>query len=203
MIQIKVGRLTLGRILDVRLHSRAKVECVCDCGNTKPIRWDHLKYGETLSCGCLHTEMLQRRNTIHGQSSTRTYKIWTGMRTRCNNPKCKAYPNYGGRGIKVCERWDSFENFLEDVGEIPKGMEIDRINNDGNYELGNVRVATRKINVANRRNTLTVEIDGQTKTLAEWCENNGVNYKTAHERMRRGWTPQEAVASHFDSGHQE
>jgi len=115
------------------------------------------------------------------------------MRQRCNNPNCEAFPDYGGRGIKVCPRWDSFEAFLKDVGEIPKGMEIDRINNDGNYEPGNVRIVKRKVNINNTSRNRYLEIDGQTKTLAEWCEQFGIKYMIAFDRLASGWDAKKAL----------
>lgn len=89
---------------------------------------------------------------IYGMSGTRIYKTWTEMNYRCYNPNCKAYKNYGGRGIKVCKRWrNSFENFCADMGDKPKGLTLERINNDRNYEPGNCKWATYKENLNNRR----------------------------------------------------
>jgi len=190
MIQIKVEMLTLGEIKDTRLKSNSLVVCKCECGKEKLIRWHDIQRGHCTSCGCKRHKPF---NKTHGQSGTKTYTTWKGMRQRCNNPNCEAFPDYGGRGIKVCPRWDSFEAFLKDVGEIPKGMEIDRINNDGNYEPGNVRIVKRKVNINNTSRNRYLEIDGQTKTLAEWCEQFGIKYMIAFDRLASGWDAKKAL----------
>jgi hypothetical protein len=97
----------------------------------------------------------------HGQSETREYAAWTAMRERCNNPNCYNYPKYGARGIKVCERWNTYENFIADMGPRPPGLSIERIDNDGNYEPGNCKWATKLEQSRNRRNCYTAEQDAQ------------------------------------------
>lgn len=116
--------------------------CKCICGIERLIRPSALKLGITK--GCPHC------NSTHKMAGSPTYKIWVGMLTRCNNSKVKIYPRYGGRGIKVSAEWHNFENFYKDMGERPAGLELDRINNDGNYEVGNCRWVTRKENTNNR-----------------------------------------------------
>jgi hypothetical protein len=135
----RFGQLTV-------IHEAAKIDqyrafkLKCDCGNVCIVKLNALrKSNPTQSCGCLQIAALGNRRT-HGYSRTPTYSIWSGMRKRCENQMDGSYPNYGGRGIQVCERWHKFENFLADMGERPSDRhEIDRINNDGNYEPGNVR----------------------------------------------------------------
>jgi hypothetical protein len=117
------------------------------------------------------------------------------MRTRCNNPNQPGWPNYGGRGITVCERWDSFENFLVDMGQMPgRGYSIDRIDNDGNYEPGNCRWATRAEQSSNTSRNVLVTHNGITKTLTQWSDDLGLNRGTVRTRYhRQGKTPRQAL----------
>jgi hypothetical protein len=121
-------------------------ECKCECGYVGRVRPDHLTKGKSRGCYYCNT-----RSTTHGYSRTSTYKIWQGMLTRCYNSKAESYYLYGERGISVCERWSKFEFFLTDMGECPKGMCLDRIDPDGNYELRNCRWTTTQENLKNRR----------------------------------------------------
>lgn len=131
-------------------------KCVCDCGIVKTLRGSNIKSGHTKSCGCLHKEVVIKALTKHGHNTRKrtspTYSTRYAMINRCSNPKANKYKYYGGRGITVCDRWlESFENFLEDMGERPPGTTIDRIDNDGNYEPSNCCWATPKQQVQNRR----------------------------------------------------
>ena len=132
--------------------------CQCECGKETVSRIYDLVRGNIQSCGCLRDDLLRERSRTHGYGARdRTkrhplYGLWLNMKNRCENTKALEYRNYGGRGIRVCERWQSsFENFLADIGERPPGTSLDRINNDGNYEPGNVRWATRREQSLNRR----------------------------------------------------
>lgn len=137
--------------------------CRCSCGKVVDVRADHLRSGRMKSCGCLRREISSQVHTTHGHARPGrrdpAYKAWADMIQRCTNPRDAQWPNYGGRGITVCQRWrDSFESFLADVGPRPlgrvggrAGFSIDRINNDGGYEPGNVRWATPKEQRANQR----------------------------------------------------
>ena len=123
-----------------------------------------------------------------------TYNIWTGMRQRCGDPNCKLYKWYGGRGIKVCDRWDDFKNFLMDMGKRPEGYSIDREDNDGNYTPDNCRWVSREINMRNRRNTFFVEVEGQKVPLVELCGGYGKRYKTVWHRIQKAdWDVMKAL----------
>lgn len=132
----------------------------------------------------------------HGRkgSHSPTFNCWARMIQRCTNPKHTRYAEYGARGITVCERWLVFTHFLADMGETPSGLTLERINNDGNYEPGNCRWATIREQQNNRRSSVHVTIGGTTRTIAEWAEWSGVNYKTLWGRLSRGMDPQEALA---------
>ncbi len=125
--------------------------CKCECGNEKISKGIAIRLGTSRQCKSCSYNQLSKSKKKHDMRHTRIYRIWTGMLSRCNNEKEISYKNYGARGIKVCERWFKFENFLEDMGECPIGYQIDRTNNDGNYEPGNCKWVTPKENANNTR----------------------------------------------------
>lgn len=125
--------------------------CCCDCGKLALVNSSNLTRGIIKSCGCLLKEHIAAKFTTHGHSSGRTYSIYKNMRSRCHNPKATSYRWYGALGVKVCERWSSFENFLADMGKAPRGLQLDRIDPCGNYEPSNCRWATPKEQANNKR----------------------------------------------------
>jgi hypothetical protein len=148
----KFGRLTAVRDIAIIKGQGAQWLCRCDCGNEAKIIAKRLKSGHTRSCGCLHTEAVRRPRT-HGGSQTNAYSSWQNMISRCTHPSYPSYEHYKARGITVCDRWKSFENFLADMGERPGGFReysLERIDNDKGYEPGNCCWATWKEQAKNR-----------------------------------------------------
>jgi hypothetical protein len=139
--------------------------------------------------------MLRARNTTHGKAHTRTYKCWRNMKARCLNPSSKHFARYGGRGIRVCDRWMKFENFVSDMGDAPIGLTIERINNDGDYAPGNCRWASISEQANNKSNTVRLTHAGRVMTLRDLSEELGANYFTLHHQLkRRGLSTEEVVA---------
>lgn len=173
--------------------------CQCKCGTQKEIRSSDLVQGKVNSCGCEHTDRIAKSATTHGMKKTRTYSSWQAMKNRCN----RLNQDYSARGITYDKSWESFENFYLDMGEVPEGMSLDRIDVNGNYEKNNCRWATRKQQANNTRANVFIEHDGKRQTLAEWAEELNMNYDTLRARVVRykwsieraftkGNTPEEA-----------
>lgn len=148
---------------------------ICFCGKEFIGRKDRIKIGKKRSCGCLN----------HKLSKTNEYKIWVAMRSRCSCVTGSSYKNYGGRGIRVCERWNSFTNFLSDMGPRPsKNHSIDRINNDGNYEPSNCRWATWKEQQSNRRTSYKILYGGWVFSFNDMCILENVDSGTMSRRLK-------------------
>ena len=187
--------------LVVTEQSGATCKVDCDCGTKgKTISYLYnLPSGKITSCGCIQREA-RRVASKHGEkrkgSITTEYEIWSGMLKRCLNPNCKAFPAYGGRGITVAPEWRDYLSFLHDVGRRPSPRhQLDRIDNDGNYEPGNVAWNTSKQNNRHRRDSRLITVNGKTATIAEWAESVGMSYWKLYQRIvRDGWTPERAVS---------
>lgn len=180
---------------------------VCDCGTHKIVPEVHLRAGSTQSCGCLRNERMKAVLGTHGharrgRNRSREYGAWSKMTQRCTNPDDHRWGYYGGRGIKVCEAWlASFEQFLADVGPKPTSKHsLGRLDNDGDYEPGNVRWETPLQQARNRRDTVFVTVHGESKTLAEWAALFGVDYYVAYHRIKAGWTPEKALSTAVKKG---
>lgn len=190
---MKFGRLD---VISINKNNGKRIRwlCHCECGKEIVVDGCSLRTGNTKSCGCLKKEIIGARRRTHGKANTRVYRIWTGIHTRCTNksdPRCSIY---GGRGIKVCERWNCFENFLADMGEPPDDTySIDRIDPNGDYEPNNCRWSTAKQQSNNRRNNHRVEYQGKTQTLAQWSEETGISSPTLSYRLRHGWSASDAL----------
>jgi hypothetical protein len=170
--------------------------CRCDCCTEKTVRGSHLSQGLIISCGCKRKARLLSGvvNKTHGKSKTREALIWQGIRNRCFNHNNHAFSRYGGRGITVCDRWNSFENFLLDMGECPKGHSIERIDVDGNYEPLNCKWIPLSDQANNRRNTIYVNASGDKKPISIIAEECGVNRGSLYYyHVRKGFPVQFAI----------
>lgn len=183
------------------VKGRAMWLCQCDCGQIRTVAGSHLRNGNTTSCGCLQKEKTIDNNkarSTHGMCRTHIHRIWLHIKDRCGNEKCKSYMNYGGRGITICDEWkDDFQTFYDYVSKLPhfeeEGYSIDRINNDGNYEPGNVKWSTTKEQANNKRSNRVLEAFCEKHTVAEWSEKLGISDKTIMSRLRRGLSAEDAL----------
>lgn len=194
----KFGRLTVLEVLPSLPGKKtfARCRCKCDCGKETICRFNNLDTGTTKSCGCLYRET--RGIKTHGMSQSSEYASWSLAKDRCFNVNNKKWADYGGRGITMCKEWRaSFQAFIDCMGRKPTPKhEIDRIDNNGNYEPGNCRWATRSEQNSNQRRYRQIEHDGQAKSLHGWCIHFGeVQYATAKTRVRKGIDPITACAT--------
>lgn len=172
-------------------------KCKCDCGKTKEIAAGNLTGGKTHSCGCLQKIMASESSKTHGESKTKLYRIWKGMRTRCYNPNSRAYKNYGGRGILVCDEWEHYEAFKTWAIQngYSEGLTIERIDNDGMYEPGNCEWISLSSQTKNTRRNHYIVYDGRRMTLSDWSKELGGNPNLVTTRLQRGWSEEDAVTT--------
>jgi hypothetical protein len=185
----RFGRLVVTRRVAVP-GQRPQWMCNCDCGKTSIARTGDLRSGRHRSCGCLRTESI----TKHGGWKTLTYSSWMSMRDRCFNPNSPHYDRYGGRGITICKRWQSFAHFRDDLGERPSARHtLERVNNDGNYEPSNCRWATRLEQSYNRSFSRILTIDDRAMCVAEWATELNWPQDRIRSRLKLGWSDRQAL----------
>lgn len=170
--------------------------CVCNCGGNVRVRAKSLKKGTTRSCGCFQRESASKVNTTHGLSKSKEFMSWAAMHTRCTNPNQESFANYGARGISVCERWNSFENFLADMGPKPSPRHtIERMDNERGYNPTNCRWATRAEQNTNTRQNRYLTFKGKTMALSQWAREVGLTGSALTARLNRGWSIDDALTT--------
>lgn len=186
------GRLEVTEFVG-RYGRRFYYRCRCDCGNHVVVDNSNILYGRknSKSCGCLNRELI----TKHGRYLDPVYGIWAAIRDRCGNPNSAGYVDYGGRGIKVCERWQSFENFYADIGHArpSSSHSLDRIDNNGGYCLENCKWSTWQEQAYNRRSNRFLIYNGETHCLTEWAKLRKLTQLTLRGRLKRNWPLGEAL----------
>lgn len=186
-----------GNLLVVEQVARAPIKwkCICDCGSEKIVTSAALTKGQTRSCGCFRRKVLATSGVKHGMHGTGAWLSWSDMIKRCTNPRADAYKHYGGRGIKVCERWLEFANFYADMGARPQGMSIERRDVDGNYEPSNCEWMPLSDQANNKRRTVRVVLGGKEMSLSVACKQLGLNYNRIRDRIKTlGWTFERAIS---------
>lgn len=196
----KFNRLTVVERRGSNKEQRPLWLCRCDCGSEKLISGKSLRNGHAQSCGCYNRDLTAIRNARHGYAARGSklpeHNVWCRMRQRCANPKCSDFPLYGGRGIKVCERWDSFDAFISDMGMRPsRKHSIDRIDVNGNYEPGNCQWSTVEAQANNKRNTRHLTLNGETKRLRDWAMALGIKRSTLQDRLSMGWSDERTLTT--------
>ena len=172
------------------------VICRCDCGTVRNVMAAALRKGNSLSCGCIGREILGNNARRHGVHKHHLYSTWRAMRERCRSPKHVAYHRYGGRGISVCERWNDFAAFLDDM--LPswrEGLTLDRINTDGDYAPENCRWATPQEQSRNTASNHYITLCGETMLRCEWPARLGITQGAFDARMSKGWSEERIIST--------
>lgn len=194
LIGTKINKLTVLKY--IHENHRTYAICKCECGNECKPTMQALLSGHSKSCGCISRERIANQNYKHGMSNQRLYKTYHSMVDRCNNPNLKNYKDYGGRGIKVCDDWKTFESFKD--WALANGysnvLTLDRIDVNGNYEPSNCRWANNRVQNLNKRNTVRLTFNGITKTLVEWGELSVCGVQAFRGRIQSGWDIARALA---------
>ena len=196
----RFGKLVVIRRDGSTSYGKPQWLCRCDCGNTKIAAAKQLKNGDTKSCGCAINDYFNRRNNKGGKKNP-YYKLWRAIKVRCMCETDMHYQNYGGRGIKMADEWQTdFWSFYEYISKLngfgDKNRSIDRIDNSKGYEPGNVRWATSKEQARNKRNNFLVTAFGKTKSIAEWADEYNISYATLHSRItKQKWDAEKALTT--------
>lgn len=186
----RFGSLTVLKYCKGSQGCRSRWLCRCKCGNMTKVDAPNLKNGHTKSCGCLRGEVCRRAAITHGLSKTEEYGIWHGMKNRCYNENDqKHWKNYGGRGIKICDRWrNSFEHFIADMGHRPSVKHtLERLDNNGDYSPSNCRWEIPSTNLNNKRTNIRIEFNGRIQTVTQWARELNMHQATLRYRLKRGW----------------
>ena len=196
MIGKVYGNLTVLEYCGTDKYHNKLYKCKCVCGNETITQGYGLRTNHVKSCGCLKKSVAKQNFTTHGLRNHPLYITWVNMRKRCNDSNATGYENYGGRGIKICDEWNNdfeiFYNWAIKNG-YKKGLTIDRINNNGNYEPNNCRFVDYYIQGSNKRNNHFITINGETKTLFQWSRLYNIDPSLILCRIKRGWTEQDAI----------
>lgn len=168
-------------------------ECLCGCGNIVIVRSSRIRRKTIKSCGCLTPGIISKSNTKHGKRFSGEYNTWVSMVSGCRDKNNDKYHRYGGRGIKICDSWLEFKNFYKDMGSRPIGKQIDRKNNELGYFKENCRWVTSKENNRNRRDNRMITHNMESKCIAHWAEDIGMNKETLGGRLRAGWSIKRAI----------
>lgn len=177
--------------------------CRCDCGAIKDVRPIEVINGKVVSCGCHRNDIVLKRNTTHGESASRLYRIWCGMKRRCNAQNCEKYKIYGGRGISVCDEWIDYELFSvwAKSNGYREDLSIERIDSNGNYEPGNCTWIPMKKQARSRRSTYMVDYNGEKVPLIELSEKTGIHRTTVFHRVKNlGWSVERALSEPIHIG---
>ena len=193
MLNTRFTRLVVLSKAGTNKHRAVLWTCLCDCGNTVTVIGSQLRNGNSRSCGCLSREATKLRFTKHGMSNTNIYRTWRHMHDRCYSQNNEAFKDYGGRGITVDASWHTFEVFFADMGNAPKGMSLDRRDNEANYSKDNCQWATPTEQSMNRRGNNYLTVNGITQPMTAWARELNINPSTVSHRLARGWTTEQAL----------
>ena len=189
------ANLKVLKIAQDEKYKKKKWLCQCKCGELIIVESNNLISGHTKSCKKCSIKNKSEKSKIHGMTNTKLYGVWNGMINRCENPNTTAYKDYGKKGISVCEEWHNASIFFEWAikNGYKEGLQIDRINTQGNYCAENCRWVDRIQNANNKTNNKYIEYNGETKTMAEWARYFGVNYKNLSRNLKKGYSLIQAI----------